>query len=108
MSLSIARAYQRPLATYSGGAVGSAGCGTMASDIRYLASGRAIDGGAQARVDDGVENIDHEIDGDEDQRHHQEIGRHDWNIDVLHCLHEQQSHPGPLEYGLGDDRECNN
>ena len=65
-------------------------------------------GRAQARVDDGVEYIHDQIDGDVDQRHHQQVGRHDRNVDVLHGLHEQQSHPRPLEHGFGDDRKSNN
>src|SRR5215475_5712693 len=79
-------------------AAASAGRGTAASVMRGSRSMRATDGRAQARIDDGVE----------DQRNHQQIGRHDRDIDALHSLHEHQPHAGPLEYGLGDDRKRNN
>src|SRR4051794_37127151 len=83
----------------------SLACGMTESvmDLRRL-----LDGRSQPRIDHGVENVDDEIDGDEDQRHHQKIRRHDRDIDVLHGLYEQQSHARPLEYGFGDDRESNN
>jgi hypothetical protein len=94
MSLSSAR-FNQPVPERARGALGSTRCGTTA------------DGRAQARIDDGVEDIDHQIDGDENQRHHQQVGRHDRDIDILHRLHEQQSHTRPLEDGFGDDGKCN-
>src|SRR3954453_11776230 len=82
----------------------SLACGITESVMR---SRRLLDGRTQPRVDHGVENVDDQVDGDKDQRHHQKVGCHDRYIDVLHGLHEQQSHPGPLEYGFGDDRKSN-
>src|SRR3954466_2840708 len=107
MSLSNARLNQF-VPGRAGGALGSAWWGTTAADIWYLASSRTADGRTQARIDDGVEDIDHQIDGDVDQGDHQKVSRHDRDIDVLHRLHEQQPHARPLEYGLGDDCKCNN
>src|SRR5947199_2636719 len=87
MSLPIRRPTTRPdiePATASA----SLGCGGAWS----VMSARTLDGRAQPRVHYGVEQVDHQIDGDEDQRHHEEIRRHDRNIDILHRLHEQQPH----------------
>src|ERR1043166_5890501 len=73
----------------------SVACGMTESVMRLR---RLLDGRAQARIDHGVKDVDDEIDGDEDQGHHQKIRRHDGDIDVLHGLYEQQSHARPLEY----------
>src|ERR1700737_2495260 len=107
-SLSTARPSQPARRKPVGGAAGSTLCWTTASDMRISRSGRALEGRAQPRIDHGVEDIDHQVDGDEDQRDHQQVGRHDRNIDILHRLHEQQSHPRPLEDGFSDDCKCNN
>src|SRR5258707_1966081 len=106
MSLSSVRLNQ-PALERAAGALDGAWCGTTASDMKNLVSSGTADRRAQARVDDGVEDIDHEVNGDEDQRNHQQVRRHDRDIDVLDRLHEQQTHAGPLEHGFGDDRKSN-
>src|SRR5438034_4544260 len=87
-------------------APGSTRCGTTASDI-YLALCRTADGRAQTRVDDGVEDVDYQIDGDEDQRHIHKLAGLDRVIDILHGLHEHQSNTRHLEDGSGDVGNCN-
>src|SRR3984957_15182592 len=100
MSLSSARRRKLAVGTWVEGAL----WGRAGSDMSAL-SGRAADAGAQARIDHRVEHVHHEIDGDENQGHHQQIGCHNWDIDILPGLDEQKSHPGPLENGFGNDRK---
>src|SRR4051794_10396547 len=92
MSLPTIRPTTRPDAE-AAMASASLACGMMESVMPLR---RTLDGGPQSRVDHRVEDIDDEVDGDEDQRHGEQIGGHDRNIHVLHRLHEQQSHARPL------------
>ncbi len=70
-----------------------------------MASCRSADAGPQPRIDDRIEDVDHQVDGDENQRHQQQVGGHDRDVDILDRLHEQEPHARPLEHGLGDDGE---
>ena len=69
-----------------------------------LASSRA-EVGAQARIHDGVEQVDHQVDRHEHERHQHQVGGHDRDVDVLHRAEEQQPHARPLEHVFGDQRE---
>src|SRR5688500_7094806 len=66
---------------------------------RSLSSMRRIGSGpdADARVDRGIEDVDHQVDGDEDEGAEQQVGGHDRDVDIGHRLDEQQAHARPLE-----------
>src|SRR4051794_33560989 len=59
----------------------------------------------QPRIDEEVEQVDHQVDADEDQRDEHEIGRHDGNVRGADRLDEQQPHARPLEHRLRHDGE---
>src|SRR5271169_3842111 len=64
---------------------------------------RAVD--PQTRIDDVIENVDHEIDHDEEEADEYQIDRHHRNVDKRDRLDEEKSHTRPLEDLLRDDRE---
>src|SRR5678815_259543 len=79
-------------------------CTATASLVSAVTS-RHLGVDADARIDHGVQHVDDQIDGHEDERDQQQVGRHDRDIDVLHGFQEQQAHAGPLEHALGDQCE---
>ena len=60
---------------------------------------------AQARIDREIQQVDDQIDDHENEGDQAKVGGHDRDVGTLHCLDEQQSHAGPPEHGIGDDRK---
>src|SRR4051794_11851312 len=102
-SLSRARASRE--SGRAGAGLGAAWASVGASACAMLVLSGSPGREAEPRVDDCVQDVDHEIDRDEDEGDEQEVRRHDRDIDVLDGLQEQQPHAGPLEHRLRDDRE---
>src|SRR3954452_18666108 len=61
--------------------------------------------GPQPRVDEEIEQVDHQVDADEDQRDQHQVGRHDRDIGGADRLDEEQPHARPLEHRLRHDGE---
>src|ERR1700741_1320853 len=61
----------------------------------------------QARIDDVIEQVHHQVDDHEKEPDHHEVGRHNRDVGEGHRLDEHQTHARPLEYRLGDDGERN-
>src|SRR4029077_8021429 len=66
---------------------------------------RAAAFAAQARIDDGIEQVDREVDHHEQQPDQQQVGGHDRDVGKLHRLDEELADARPGEHRLGDDGE---
>src|SRR5947209_8613447 len=57
---------------------------------------------AQPGIDGVIEQVDHQVDDDEEERDQHEIGGHHRNIGKTDRLDDEEPHSGPLEHRLGD------
>src|SRR5215468_763604 len=56
-----------------------------------------------ARVDDGVQEVDREVHGDEDEREDEDAGLDHREVPGGHGLHDETPKPRPREDGFDDD-----
>src|SRR5688572_5246347 len=86
----------------------AASAGTVAPSLATTLTLVRPRGRAQphARIEHGVEHVDHEVDEDEDRHDHQQVGHDDRPVELVDRVDQQLAGAGPGEYRLGDDREC--
>src|SRR5258706_3445421 len=82
--------------------------GTDAGSAAATRMGSVRRGGsaeAHARIEHRVDDVDHEVDGDEDRDRHEEVGDDDGSVELVDGIDQQLAAAGPGEDRFGDDRE---